>query len=368
MYSVLVIDENESEVLTCQKALQSMAIITQVSSAKAAFERFQKFALPDLIIVDFALSGTNGIEVLMSIKTAERTRNIPVIVFSGDISNKTEIECFRMGASDYIRKPITEEILSRVVKRQIESDEMKKAAMEHNKTLLNSANLYAQNALKLEYFIIGVINDLLTKKDFYSGAHCLGVTKYLEILLKDMIVTGNAPGVDPNDFELILLSSRLHDMGKIGVPDSVLQKQGKYTEEEFLAMKMHTVHAANSIQSYSHLMPDSKFLNYTYQMARYHHERFDGMGYPDRLAGQNIPILARILAVCDTYEALTAERSYKKAMSHEDACNIIAMGAGVQFDPMVVAAFQRVNGEISQAAAMLKQTVSASQKAVFASN
>ena len=368
MYSILVIDENASELLTCQKALQEIAVVLQVSSAKAAFDRMQKYALPDLVIVDLALSGTNGFEVLMSIKTAERTKNIPVIIISGDSENKTESECYRMGAADYIRKPISADILERVVKRQLDYMELKNVAVEQNRNMKNTANIYAQNALKLEYFIIGVINDLLTKKDFYSGAHSLGVTKYLEILLKDMIMTGNAPGVDPSDFELILLSSRLHDMGKIGVPDSVLQKQGKYTDEEFLAMKMHTVHAANSIQSYSHLMPDSKFLNYTYQMARYHHERFDGMGYPDRLSGQNIPILARILAVCDTYEALTAERSYKKAMSHEDACNIIVQGAGVQFDPQVVASFQRVNREFSQVSAMLKQTVNASQKVAAASN
>lgn len=360
MYTVLVVNENESEILTIQKVLSDFCMVSPVSSAKACFDKLQNSAHPNLILVDLALSGTNGFEVLMSLKTAERTKKIPVIILSGDKENKTEIECYRMGAADFLRKPITPELLKRMVKRQMEAEEIKSAMMEHSRNLQNSANVYAKNALMLEYFIIGVINDLLTKKDFYSGAHSMGVTKYFEILLKDMIMSGMAPGVDPMDFELILLSSRLHDMGKIGVPDSVLQKQGKYTEEEFLAMKMHTVYSADSIKSYSHLMPDSKFLNYTYQLSRYHHERFDGMGYPDRLLGQNIPFLARVLAVCDTYEALTAERSYKKAMTHEEACNIIAKGAGVQFDPQVVLSFQRVNAEIAQAAAMLKQTVNAS--------
>ena len=143
-------------------------------------------------------------------------------------------------------------------------------------------------------------------------------------------------------------------MGKIGVPDYVLQKQGKYTDEEFMMMKRHTVLAASAIQKYAYLLPNNKFLTYSYQMARYHHERFDGQGYPDRLPGQNIPILARILAVADVYEALTAERSYKKAISHEQAYNIITQGAGVQFDPTVVAAFQRVHEDIAQESVKLK--------------
>jgi putative two-component system response regulator len=155
-------------------------------------------------------------------------------------------------------------------------------------------------------------------------------------------------------------------MGKIGVPDAVLSKVGKYTDEEFAKMKSHTTMAANAIQKYAYLLPNNKFLYYTFQMAKYHHERVDGNGYPDRLSGANIPILARILAVADVYDGLVAERSYKKAKTHEEAYNIITQGAGVQYDPQVVAAFQRVHMDMRDAGkaieAQIKQNATMSQQ------
>jgi putative two-component system response regulator len=225
----------------------------------------------------------------------------------------------------------------------------------YNTQLQQTANFQARNAMNLEYFIIGIITDLISQKDPYTGMHSICVSKYMEILLKEMLLSGINYGIDPNDFELILLSSRLHDMGKIGVPDAVLTKTGKYTDEEFALMKAHTTMAANAIQKYAYLLPNNKFLYYTFQMAKYHHERVDGNGYPDRLAGANIPILARILAVADVYDGLVAERSYKKAKTHEEAYNIITQGAGVQFDPQVVAAFQRVHMDIRDAAILIEK-------------
>lgn len=175
--------------------------------------------------------------------------------------------------------------------------------------------------------------------------HCLRVSKYMGILLKEMLLSGINFGISADDYEMIILCSQLHDMGKIGVPDSVLQKEGKYTDEEFVQMKNHTLLAANAIQKYAYLLPNSKFLNYTYQMARSHHEQYSGAGYPDGLQGNNIPILARILSVADVYDALVSERTYKKAFTHEQAYNIMTQGSGLQFDPQVVAAFQRVHME-----------------------
>ena len=362
MYTIMMIDNDDNELMAAQKTLQDYYQFIPMNNPKSALTRLAKATAPDLILLDVEMPGINGFEMMTRIKTSEKTKNVPVIFMSGTNESTTELECYRLGAVDFLRKPVVPELLKKRIELQTDVLDYKKSIEEKAAGLQNTANYYAQNAMRLEYFIIGIITDLIAGKDPYTGTHNIGVSRYFEILLKEILMSGVNYGIDSTDFELIILSSRLHDMGKIGVPDSVLQKQGKYTDEEFMMMKSHTVLAASAIQKYAYLLPNNKFLTYTYQMARFHHERFDGMGYPDRLAGPNIPILARILAVADVYEALTADRSYKKAMSHEEAYNIITQGAGVQFDPQVVAAFQRVHEDISQASVQLKSQFAQNKK------
>ena len=158
--------------------------------------------------------------------------------------------------------------------------------------------------------------------------------------------------IAPEELEMILMASQLHDMGKIGIPDSILTKTGKYSDEEFSLMRQHTVFAADSIQKFAYLLPNSNFLSYAYQMARSHHEQWCGNGYPDRLSGPAIPQLARILSVGDVYDALVSERSYKKPYNHEQACQIINQGSGIQFDPQVVQVFNRCQAEFLAASQM----------------
>lgn len=347
MYSIMIVDDNETELVLAQKALEKNYQIIPMNNPKSALGRLNKASImPDLIILDIAMPGVNGFEMISRLKGTEKTKNIPVIFMSGDKENSTEIEAYRLGAVDFIRKPIVGVLLKRRVELQMDLLEYKRSMNTYNAQLQQTANMQAQNALRLEYFIIGIITDLITEKDGYTGIHSVSVSKYMGILLKEMLLSGINYGISSEDYDLILLSSQLHDMGKIGVPDYVLQKTGKYTEAEFAQMKYHTIYAANAIQKYAYLLPNSKFLNYTYQMARYHHERFDGKGYPDGLSGNNIPILARILAVADVYEALVSERPYKQPMTHEQAYNVITQDAGIKFDPQVVAAFQRVHQDL----------------------
>lgn len=369
MYTIMIVDDNETELLIAQKALEKQHRIIAINNSKAALQRLSKTTIiPDLIILDVAMPGVNGFDMVMRLKTSEKTKAIPVIFLSGDKENTTELEAYRLGAIDYIRKPVMPDLLRKRVELQTDLLDYKKQMNTYNSQLQQSASFQARNAMNLEYFIIGIITDLISEKDPYTGMHCVCVSKYMEILLKEMLLSGINYGIDPNDFELILLSSRLHDMGKIGVPDAVLSKVGKYTDEEFNKMKSHTTMAANAIQKYAYLLPNNKFLYYTYTMARFHHERVDGRGYPDGLSGNNIPILAKILAVADVYDGLVAERSYKKAKTHEEAYNIITQGAGVQFDPQVVAAFQRVHRDFAEAnrviVAQMQQNRAASQQAL----
>lgn len=356
MYTVMIIDDSETELMMIQKALEKEYSIISMNNSKQALARLNKATvLPDIVILDVALHGIGGFEVVNRIRTTEKLKDIRVMFISNDRDTSTETEAFRLGAVDYIRKPLVMPVVKKKVDMFFENVTARKKSETYVSQLQQSAMLASQNSLKMEYFIIGMLTDLITEKDGYTGMHCMCVSRYMGIILKEMLMSGINYGIAAEDYELILLSSQLHDMGKVGVPDSVLQKVGKYTDEEFNMMKQHTVLAANAIQKYSYLLPGSKFLNYTYQMARYHHERYDGNGYPDKLVGQNIPILARILSVADVYDALVSKRTYKQPCTHEQAYNIITQGAGIQFDPAVVSAFQRVHMDIYEMSGQLEK-------------
>lgn len=356
MHSIMVIDDNLTELVIAEKALESKYRILAQQGGKQAFDYLKKATiLPSLILLDIDMPGLNGFEVFSRIRLEERLKTIPIIFVTGNTDASTELEAYSLGAVDFIRKPFVSEILKKKVDMHIgivdSEKELKgknsslqnfnEQLQEYNEKLQQTATVQTQKVQRLEYFIIGVITDLITKKDGYSGMHCKKVSRYMELLLKEMIFMGLV-SIRPEHMELILMSSQLHDMGKIGIPDAILEKVGKYTQEEFEVMKMHTVLASDAVQKFAYLLPDNSFIHYTYQMARSHHEQWCGMGYPDGLAENAIPQLARILSVADVYDALVSERTYKKSVSHEQACTIITQASGIQFDPQVVAAFQNV--------------------------
>lgn len=359
MHSVMVIDDSMTELIMVQKALEGNFRVIPQQGGKAAIEYLDGAKmLPSLILLDIDMPVLNGFEVFSMLVSDERIKNIPIIFVTGNQDVATELEAYSLGAVDFIRKPYVAEILQKKVnlhigilddKKKLQNrfnslQEFNDQLQEYNDQLQEDTNMTKQEVHRLEYFVIGIITDLLTKKDGFSGIHCKRVSKYLEILLRTMTEM-KMIRVPQEDLELILMASQLHDMGKIGVPDAILAKVGKYTDEEFAVMRNHTVYAADSIQKFAYLLPNSNFLSYTYQMARSHHEQWCGRGYPDGLAGGSIPQLARILAIGDVYDALVSERTYKKAFSHEQACQIINQGAGIQFDPQVVQAFNSCQNE-----------------------
>lgn len=359
MYSVLVIDDSATELILVQKALENDYRVIPKQGGKAGLEYLDMTSqLPSLILLDVDMPEMNGFEVFSALRSDAKTADIPTIFVTGNIDVSTELEAYNLGAVDFIRKPYVAEILQKKVGLHIDIIETRKKLQERynnlqdfneqlqdfNDQIQESVNEQTQKVHSLEYFLVWLVTDLIMKKDPYSGIHSIRVAKYMEVLLRQMAGM-RLISIPPEDVELILLASQLHDMGKIGVSDAVLTKVGKYTPEEFEVMKSHTLLAADSIQKYAYLLPNNNFVSYLYQMARSHHEQWCGKGYPDGLAGNNIPQLARILAVVDVYEALVAERTYKNSFTHEQAVQIINQGIGVQFDPQVVAAFNRVASE-----------------------
>ena len=363
MHTVMIIDDNMTELMVAEKALEGSYRVMIEQNGKHALEYLKKSsAMPSLILLDIDMPAINGFEVFSQIVANPKTKDIPVIFVTGTDDPSTELEAYQLGAVDFIVKPFISEILKRKVnlhigiidnKRKLQGQntslqDYNEQLQDYNDELQNKAMQQSQNVQHLEYFIIGIITDLITKKDVYSGTHCKRVAKYMEILLREMLTEGLV-SYPAEDVELILMSAQLHDMGKIGVPDAILEKVGKFTPEEFDIMKKHTILAADSIEKFAYLLPNSPFFTYTYQMARSHHEQWCGKGYPDGLTGTAIPQLARILAVCDVYDALVSKRTYKKAMTHEQAYAIINQAAGIQFDPQAVSAFNKVHVEFYDA-------------------
>ncbi len=350
MHTILIISEQESETAGLKAELSKKHSVVVKDKAQAGLDYLKKAEkLPSLTILDLDITTMKGIDVLSWIKDNGRTKEHPVMVISEKNNPSFELQTYVLGAVDFQTRPFAVATLVRKIDAHLkmieknDSLQMQNSMLAGNSSLLqNAVTMSMQNVISMQQFIVGIMTSLITRKDGFTGIHSMRVGRLMQILMQEML-NQKILYLEPEDQNIIILGSQLFDMGKIGVPDEVLSKVGKYTEEEFAVMKSHTLFAAEAIQNFSYLLPNNNFVMYTYHMCRSHHERWDGKGYPDGLAGENIPILARMVCLCDVYDALVSERPYKKPMSHGHACDIIVEGRGVQFDPTIVDIFSRVH-------------------------
>ncbi len=330
---------------------QSLEYDYQVIFAENAREALSALKVgnkdPDIILLQIALSGMNGFELYSNMIRVPKLKNVPFIFIAekGDI--KSEVESYSIGGSDCLMIPVDKDLLQRRIEKQLQIVENKRKLTQVTNRLSSLEVERITELLSAEKFLTEVITDLMSKKDVYSGLHSIRVSKLFQILLEDMVF-GDKIKIPEEDMDQIVLAAQLHDIGKIGVPDAILVKEGKYTQQEFDIMKQHTVFGADAIKKFSYLLSGSRFADYILKMARSHHEQWCGKGYPDGLAGKQIPHLARILNVCDIYDGLVSKRSYKQSISHQQAVMIINQISGVQCDPDVVASFNEVCGEFQK--------------------
>ena len=261
---------------------------------------------PDLILIDATVPNMNGFEVCTLLKSKEETRLLPVLLVTPVQETEYKIRGFEAGVDDFVHRPINSvELLARV--RSLVR------AKRLNDQLVNVENIILSLATAIE------------AKDPYTEGHVERVASYALIL-------GRETGLAPWELQLLRKAAILHDVGKIGVNESVLLKPGPLSADEFNHMKRHTVIGERICKP---LQQDRLIL----EVIRHHHERYDGKGYPDGLAGEDIPIAARIMAVVDAYDALTSDRPYRKRLSQEQAVQILKQEAGKQFDPKIAIAF-----------------------------
>lgn len=355
---ILIVDDVALNHATARQVLEDTYDLYEALSAKEAFE-IMKMVLPDLILLDMIMPEMSGMEMLRELKKIPRYEDIPVIFLTANTSAEAEVEGFNQGIVDYITKPFVPTVMKKRVQTQIELYEYKKSleckVEEKIKETERMYDLITVSFAGLVESRDGVTGGHLKNTSLYYAAfitHLKEVPKYAEQLPEHVVK--RACRVAP-----------LHDVGKIAIKDSVLQKPASLTSDEFRQMKLHAIIGGDIFDYLKERIPDKELARIAGDMARSHHEKWDGTGYPDGLKGEEIPLVARIMSVVDVYDALTSKRPYKEPFSHEKTMAIIAEGSGKQFDPNLVEEFMNLSNVIKECLIMKEQMLADKDYFVF---
>ena len=336
MKTIFAVDDSDTNLSLAKKALEEYYRILTMPSAVKMFELLEKIT-PDLILLDIEMPEINGVEAFKKLKANHIHEQIPVIFLTGRNDTAIEAKCFELGAVDFITKPFSAPVLLNRIKTYLNIDEI-----IHERTV---------QLQRLQTGIVSVLADIVESRDKATDGHIERTTAYIRILLEAMKQRGvYADEIQNWDMEMVILSARLHDMGKIAVSDVVLNKPDKLTGEEYEAIKSHADEGIKIIEKMVEQTGEAEFLQNAKLFAGYHHEHWDGTGYPRGLKGTDIPLQGRIMAVVDTYDALVSRRSYKEAITFEETERIIMENAGKQFDPEIVRVFIEVKEQLRKAA------------------
>ena len=339
--TLLTIDDDPIILNQIMSILKNDYIVRPFTSGAKALE-FLESHLVDLILLDCNMPGMSGFEVLEKLQENEWYKTIPVIFLTGSVDGDDEVKALSSGAMDYLLKPIKEQSLAQRVSLQIElqsyRNELEQLVAERTEDLYK-ANQKLLEREKITLDLLARAGDL---RDHDTGEHIARTTNYVRIIAEDLV------DIPTEGYELsrsravdIVDASKLHDIGKVAMPDGVLLKPGKLTPEEFDIIKTHPIHGAELLNEAVQKLGDDDLLKEARNIAYAHHEKWNGSGYPRKLEGIDIPLSARIAAIADVFDALTSERPYKKAFSNEEAFNILYKDAGSHFDPYLIEVVKR---------------------------
>jgi putative two-component system response regulator len=347
----MLVDDSRANLLAGKTALSEDYAVQTVSSAARMLEALE-WRKPDLILLDVNMPEMNGFEAIKLLKERPETRDIPVIFLTAMNESANELEGLQLGAVDYLGKPFSAPLLRQRIALHLtmedqkrELQDQKRALKDYNDNLQQMVEAKTRTILKLQNKILAAMAEMVEGRDGTTGDHIANTQGYLRRLLSAVIGAGLWPEESAGwDVELLAQSSQLHDVGKIAIRDDILKKPGKLTREEFEEMKQHVRFGMGFIERLEDGEEDSRFLQYAKTFVAFHHEKWDGSGYPHGLSDEDIPLLGRMMAVVDVYDALTSERPYKKAFRHEEAVGIILEGRGTHFDPALIAVFEEIAG------------------------
>jgi putative two-component system response regulator len=333
-YKVLVVDDEPFNLELIQAVFSEYDTIT-IDATRSGEEALEKITTTpyDTILLDISMPKMDGLEVLHHIKNDENTKDIPVLMLTANIEK--EMEALKLGANDFITKPCNVDILCARTFNYAQLGRQTHTIKQHNKNLekvVQQRTLSLQKALDLakntEYEISVRLGRASEFRDIETGGHIKRMSRYSELLAR-------LYGLSDEECELILYAAPLHDIGKVGIPDKVLLKPGRFTPDEFEVMKKHSLIGAAMLEGSQEL----PILNAGHIIALQHHEKWDGTGYPHGKKGEEIHLYARIVSIADVFDALNSKRCYKDSIPIEKVIEIIKAGASSHFDPELVEVF-----------------------------
>lgn len=349
MRKIMVVDDNVTNLNVMRRALgKDYEIFPMLDGQKAL--KILKRIKPDLILLDVEMPEMDGFEVIDKIKYLGKPfYEIPVIFVTAKDDTISEYEGLNLGAVDYITKPFSFPLLCKRVELHLKLATQQKELLNYSTNLENMVDAQTDTIQRLQYSIVHVLSNMVERRDGSTGAHLVRTSEYLKILLrkaKEMNVYQDE--LKDANIEVLAHASKLHDIGKIAIPDGILLKEGRLSDYEFEIMKTHTLEGEKAILSALDKVENSEFLKVAAEFISSHHERLDGSGYPRGLKGEEIPLCGRLMAVVDVYDALISMRTYKPFYTHEDAVKIMIDGAGIMFDAKLIEVFREVTEDFKQ--------------------
>lgn len=328
---LLIVDDNPSNLLLLEKLLKISGycnIITTNDSREAA--SLYLAHKPDLLLLDFRMPHLDGFQVLEQLNQIKEDDYLPVVMITAQNDQEHRLKALEMGAKDFIGKPFDHaEVLMRI-KNMLEIRLLHNEAREHNRRLEDKVQERTKELQAIQIELIYRLVRAVEFRDYRTSGHIMRMSMYTYEL-------GKAAGLAEKDCKLLLHASTLHDIGKIGIPDEILLKPGRLKREEWEKMKTHTVKGAQILAGSS-----SEMIKMAEQIALTHHEKWDGSGYPRGLKGEEIPLVGRITAICDVFDALISARPYKEAWPLEEVIAELKKGCGTFFDPALTEVFLKI--------------------------
>jgi putative two-component system response regulator len=329
-YSILVVDDDATNLRMLHEILSPSYKVYAAPSGERAMT-FLERQHPDLILLDVEMPGLNGYQVIKRLKDIPELASIPVLFLTAQEGRDKEETALRLGAVDYILKPITAGVVLARVNLHMELEIYRKRL----ETLVGQKTAQLS---RTQDSILDILAGVTAWRDSGTGGHIVRTTAYSRLIV-DCLLEKNHPNytISPEYGQNIIKASKLHDIGKVAISDGILLKPGKLTGEEFEVIKKHTTFGAQMIDDAIKDLGDaSNFLHVAREIVIGHHEWWDGSGYPKALGGDEIPISGRIMAIADIYDSLTSERPYKCALNHSEAMRIILEETGTHFDPLLI--------------------------------
>ena len=347
--SILCVDDTPANLLLLVELLKESYRVKTATNGPQALQ-VAAAQSPDLILLDVMMPGMDGYEVCRRLKTERACRDIPLLFLTAKTEVEDEAHGLTLGAADYIHKPISPPILLARVRHHLEIKKYNDLLRDRNHWLEDEVARRISQLNRMQEATIHVITTLAEFRDEETGNHIRRTQEFVRLIVDGLrTLPEHADYLTAEKTAQIVTSAPMHDVGKIAIPDNILLKPGRLTGEEFEIMKLHSVRGYEILsQAQKNLGETGGFLETAKQIARSHHEKWDGSGYPDGLSGPAIPLPARMMAVADVYDAVRSERPYKKGMSHEQAVAILRESRGSHFDPQIVDIFLSFDEQVQR--------------------